>query len=113
MNKSGKKWGFTSQLFNKNNVEIHRIVGDIGGTTSMHMHDAKYSMLFVESGQLKIYVEKNDYNLTDITILNPGESTILNPKEFHKFEVMADQTVCYEIYWVQINENDIIRRKDS
>ena len=32
-NKQGKIWGNTKPLFNKNNVEIHRIEVDSGGAT--------------------------------------------------------------------------------
>jgi len=110
MYKTGKKWGTTELIFEKNNTEVHRIVGKLNGKSSMHKHESKWSMFYVEKGKVKISVEKNDYNLTDITILETGESTVLKPNEFHMFEILEDQTVCYEIYWTQLDPNDIVRK---
>lgn len=111
MDINGKIWGHTSSLFSKNNVEICRIVGKKGGHSSTHKHKSKWSMFFVEKGSIKVTVEKS-YNLNDQTILYSGESTTISPEEFHKFEVLEEDTVCYEVYWTEIDKNDIIR-KDS
>ena len=110
MDKSGKIWGYTSKIFSKNNVEIHRIVVEQGGTSSMHRHTSKWSMFFVESGALKIRIEKNDYQLTDITCLEDGQSIIIRPNEYHSFEGMLTETIAYEIYWTELNPDDIERK---
>jgi mannose-6-phosphate isomerase-like protein (cupin superfamily) len=106
----GKVWGSTSPLFCKNNVEIHRIEGVKGGYCSWHKHLAKYNRFFVESGIIKVTVQK-DYGsgtLEDVTILLPGQQTTVAPGEYHKFEVVED-CVAYEIYWVELNPKDIER----
>ncbi len=108
MNISGKIWGHTSLLFAANNVEVHRIQGIQGGFSSTHKHNSKFSMFIVEQGRVKISVTKNDYDLVDETILTAGQSTIIPPGEFHKFEMLSD-AVCYEIYWVTLDPKDIIR----
>ncbi len=108
LHKQGKVWGTTQPLFNKNNVEIHRIETDKGGYCSKHKHQYKYNCFYVEKGKLKITAWKNDYNLVDITILSTGEATTVPPGEYHVFEALED-SVCYEIYWVEISESDIIR----
>jgi len=108
MNKQGKIWGFTSEIFNKNNVEINRIEGISGTFCSKHKHEHKYNMFFVESGLIKIEVWKNHYKLKDDTILEKGQSCVVNPGEFHRFNVLED-CVVYEIYWTEISSNDIIR----
>lgn len=110
MDKNGKIWGYTSKIFSKNNVEIHRIRGQLGGKSSMHRHVSKWSMFFVEVGCLKIRIEKNDYALTDETVLLYGESIIIKPNEYHSFEVMVQDTVAYEIYWTELDSNDIERK---
>jgi quercetin dioxygenase-like cupin family protein len=110
MDKSGKIWGQTSLIFHKNNVEIHRIEGIKGGKSSNHTHKSKISMMFVEKGCIAIYVEKNNYKLVDKTILTDGQSTIIMPEEYHYFEILEGGTICYEIYWVEINPEDIIRK---
>jgi quercetin dioxygenase-like cupin family protein len=107
---NGKVWGHTSPIFSKNNVEIHRILGKKGGRSSTHKHCSKHSMFQVESGIIKVVIEKNSYELTDITVLHAGESIVINPDEYHYFEVLEDNSVAYEIYWVEIDVNDIERR---
>lgn len=113
MNKSGKIWGTTSLLFQKNNVEVHRITGESGGKSSIHTHQTKYSLIFVEKGRIAIHIEKADYPLTDITELIAGESTTIKPGEFHHFEILEAGTICYEIYWVELDPNDIVRRNSG
>lgn len=108
MNIQGKIWGSTQNLFFKNNVEIHRIQTNKGGSCSKHKHEYKYNMFFVESGKLKIKVWKNDYNLIDETVLTNQQSTVVKPGEYHTFESLED-TIAYEIYWVELLENDILR----
>lgn len=105
----GKIWGTTSRIFLRNNVEICRITGIKGGESSTHKHRGKHSMFYVEKGSLAIYVTKN-YGLIDKTILNSGQTTTLLPGEFHKFEVLEDDTICYEIYWVELDPEDIERQ---
>jgi mannose-6-phosphate isomerase-like protein (cupin superfamily) len=113
MDKSGKVWGFTSTIFSKNNVGLHRIFGYMGGKSSIHRHTAKWSMFFVERGILKISIEKNDYPLTDETTLMAGQSIIVQPKEFHSFEIMVADTVFYEIYWTELDSDDIERKNSG
>jgi mannose-6-phosphate isomerase-like protein (cupin superfamily) len=110
MDKNGKIWGFTSKIFAKNNVEVHRIEGKLGGKSSLHRHTAKWSMFFVERGHLKIHIEKNDYPLMDETILAPGETIVIKPNEYHSFEIYTANTVAYEIYWTELDSNDIERK---
>lgn len=110
MDINGKIWGVTSKLFSKSNVELFRIVGKLGGKSSMHTHKAKWSMFFVESGKLKVIVEKSDYELIDETILEAQQSMIIPPGEYHQFEILQDQTIAFELYWVELNTNDIVRR---
>jgi len=106
----GKLWGKTSPVFFKNNVEIHRIEGRRGGYCSKHFHQSKFNMFLVEKGKLKIIVTK-DYGsgiLDDITIVGPGEQTIVPPGQWHKFEVLED-CIAFEIYWVELDLGDIER----
>ena len=70
-------------------------------------------MFFVEEGLLRILIEKNDYPLTDETKLSGGESIIIQPKEYHSFEILQKGTVAYEIYWTEIDGNDIERKNSG
>jgi len=109
MNIQGKVWGQTSILFDRNNVEIHRIECNKKGFCSKHKHLHKYNMFFIEKGKLKISIWKNDYNLVDETIIGVQESCIVSPGEYHFFECLEENTIAFEIYWVEINKDDIIR----
>jgi mannose-6-phosphate isomerase-like protein (cupin superfamily) len=108
MNTQGKVWGQTISIFNKNNVEIHKITVKKGGYCSRHKHQHKHNMFFVESGEIQIHIWKNDYDLVDITTLKENQITTVKPNEYHKFIAKQD-TVAYEIYWTEICPNDIVR----
>ena len=112
MHKQGKVWGETRPLFNKNNVEIHRIETKKGGYCSKHKHEFKYNSFYVERGKLEITAWKNDYDLVDKTILVDGEATTVPPGEYHTFKALED-SVCYEIYWVEISDKDIVRENSG
>ena len=107
LHKQGKIWGSTQPLFNKNNVEIHRIETKKGGYCSKHKHTYKYNCFYMESGEIKI-TAWNDYDLVDVTLLKAGEATTVPPGEYHMFECVK-AAVCYEIYWVEISSTDIVR----
>ena len=106
----GKVWGNTSTLFSKNNVEVSRIEIKKGGYCSKHRHDYKYNLFFVEEGKLLVTIFREDANTTieDKTILEKHDITYVEPNIFHFFEALED-TIAYEIYWVEIDKKDIIR----
>jgi quercetin dioxygenase-like cupin family protein len=107
-NIQGKVWGDTQCLFFKNNVEIHRINTNKGGYCSKHKHDYKFNAFYIERGKMKITAWKNDYDLVDETIIEDQQMTVVPPREYHMFEALED-TVAYEIYWVDLPKKDIIR----
>jgi quercetin dioxygenase-like cupin family protein len=111
MRKSGKFWGETSPIFNKNNVEIHRLEGNPGGYSSKHKHHAKYNMFLVEDGNIEITTWKDPSGQPDVTYLEAGDTCVVPPGLFHKFTVIS-QCIVYEIYWVELREDDI-EREDS
>jgi len=109
MDINGKIWGTTSTIFKSNNVQVTRIVGVAGGYCSKHKHDHKFNKFYVESGRLRILVWKNDYDMVDKTVLMSGQSITIKPGEYHRFEVLEDNTIAFEIYWTQLDEDDIVR----
>lgn len=108
MNKQGKIWGSTSEIFNKNNVSICRIHINEGSCCSKHYHDHKHNTFYVESGKVKIQEWKNDYNLLDETVLIAGEMCVVPPKTYHRF-IGIENSIVYEIYHVELDNHDIIR----
>ena len=105
----GKVWGQTQDIFKNSNFELHRIEAKKGGYCSKHQHKHKYNAFYIESGKLEITIYETDYDLIDKTIISSGDLTIAKPGTFHKFEALED-TICYEIYWVELNHNDIERK---
>jgi mannose-6-phosphate isomerase-like protein (cupin superfamily) len=108
MNKAGKVWGLTELIHANGVLEFHRI--EIMGNShcSKHMHRYKWNGFFVEKGKLKIKVWKNNYELVDETILEPGDFTAVSPGEYHQFEALED-TIAFELYWAEFSHNDIER----
>jgi len=109
MTTQGKIWGKTQDIFKNSNFELHRIEAKKGGFSSIHCHVYKFNAFYIEKGSLKITIYENDYNLIDETIITKGELTIVKPGNYHKFEAIED-TVCYEIYWAELNHQDIERK---
>lgn len=106
--KNGKIWGHTQEILTKNNVSIHRLEIIKNSCCSKHYHEFKYNVFLVENGSLLIKHWQNDYNLIDETILKKGESCCIPPKHYHQFIALED-TVAYEIYYVELKDNDIVR----
>lgn len=103
-----KVWGTTEKIFSNGSVEVHRISVNKGGYCSTHIHRFKYNQFYIENGELTIKVLQNDSGLLDSTTLTSGQSTTIDPGKKHMFFAEQD-TVGYEIYWVELMENDIFR----
>ena len=108
MFKQGKVWGSTQLVHKCDNFELHRLEIDPGMRCSKHCHKHKFNDFFVDSGHIKIYVWKNDYDLVDVTELKAGEKTTTKPGEYHCFEAV-EYSVVYEFYYVRMDSNDIER----
>ena len=106
--KAGKIWGKTELIHANGVLEFHRIEFKAGYKCSEHKHKYKWNGFFVESGKLLIRAWKNDYDLTDETILGPGDFTQIKPGELHQFEALED-SVAFELYWAEFDHNDIER----
>jgi len=109
MNKAGKCWGCTMDVFRHNNVQINRIEIHAGGYCSEHKHEHKFNGFWVELGQLEVDVWKNDYDMVDTTCLSRQEFLVVAPGEYHRFRALT-QVVAYEIYWTELEESDIQRK---
>lgn len=108
MNKQGKIWGETCEIFTRNNVSIHRIKINKDSCCSKHYHKHKHNMFYVESGKVLIQEWKQEYDLLDETILKAGDSCSVPPMNYHRF-IGLEESVAYEVYYVDLNNDDIIR----
>ena len=104
----GKVWGGTKKIFANNNFELHRIEVKKGGFCSKHKHIHKINAFYIEKGKLKIPIHETDCDLVDETIASTGDLSIVKPGKFHEFEAL-ENTIAYEIYWVELNHDDIER----
>lgn len=110
INKQGKIWGSTTEIFNKNNVSIHRIEVKEGAYCSLHLHNHKNNIFMVEQGLLKVIIHRKDAgsDIVDETELGPGDTMNVEHGLLHKFEALED-TIAFEIYYVELTD-DIVRR---
>jgi quercetin dioxygenase-like cupin family protein len=108
MNKFGKIWGFTSEIFTNDSVSIHRIEIDKNKKCSKHLHQYKYNTFFVESG--KIVVHRWDGDGLISTVLDKHDTITISPNIYHQFEAL-ENSIVYEIYFIQINNSDILRHQ--
>lgn len=110
MKQTPKIWGSTVKLFDRNNVEVHRIEAKDGGYCSKHWHKYKFNLFYVESGRLWIRQWLANGNSSDIALV-AGESLTVRPGVLHRFEAL-ENTVAYEIYWAELDD-DIYRESEG
>ena len=103
----GKVWGTTEPLLQSPAIEIHRIRVNLGGYCSQHKHQSKINAFYVIKGELEIQRWK-DYGLCDSTHLFAGNMSVVPAGEMHKF-IAHQETEALEIYWAELNHNDIQR----
>ena len=108
--RQGKNWGYTTDVFKSQSVEVHIIEVAKGGFCSIHNH-RKVNIFYVISGKLRIKVWM-DKKLIDETIIKKGETSAVYAGFEHQFEGLED-TVCLEIYHIFLEPGDINRRKGS
>ena len=111
--KEGKIWGTTTDLLKSPAVEIHEIEIKPKAYCSLHKHQTKFKAFYVISGKLQIERWKNDYELVDTTLLMPGDFTIVPPGEYQMFTSLNESVRGLEIYWSELNHNDIIRKNSG
>lgn len=105
---AGKVWGKTRQIFSGSNVEVHRIEAKQESFCSKHSHAHKFNGFYVETGRLQIEVWQRDYPLCDVTEAGPGTWVVVPPGLMHRFKALED-SIAFEIYWVDLDPNDIQR----
>lgn len=107
--KIGKVWGTTELLLKTPLIEVHRLDILPNAFCSMHCHKYKHNAFYVSAGEVFIEVRKNDYALTDITLLGPGEFTTVSPNEYHMFRAGTSGMQGIELYYLEPLSTDIIR----
>ena len=108
-NVTGKVWGSTSVIIQTPLVELHKINIKAGYKCSEHKHEHKWNGFYLISGTLEIHVRKNNYDLTDVTVLRAGGFTTVRPGEYHWFSSITD-CVALELYYPETLSEDIVRK---
>ena len=108
--KQGKVWGSTEALLVTPMIEVHRISVRPSMKCSIHKHEHKWNMFYCMSGEINIHVQKNDYDLTDVTTLMQYGYTSGKPGEYHWFETRHRDAEVLEIYYLEPISSDIIRK---
>lgn len=104
----GKAWGQSQLIWHGANVELHRIDVNQNGYCSVHRHQSKHNLFYVLSGALEIKVWQKAYELVDVTILRPGQTTTVSPGLLHQFRGLF-ATEALELYFVELRGDDIER----
>ena len=112
MDKSGKYWGITRQIFYQNNVEVHYMEINPNGYCSEHKHKHKFNKFIVLDGELTVKSWKSGEDAEpDAAILNSSDECTIKPGIYHKFENNSESiTRAIEIYWTELSDCDIERR---
>jgi quercetin dioxygenase-like cupin family protein len=108
--RQGKNWGYTTDVFMSQSVEVHIVDIVKGGYCSIHNHK-KVNIFHVISGKLKVSVWV-DKKLIDKTVIGKGETSAVYAGFEHQFEALED-TICLEIYHIFLEPGDINRRPGS
>ncbi len=106
--RQGKDWGSTTEFFRNAIVSAHHLEIKKGGFCSEHIHEHKYNLFYVISGELELTIWR-DEKMKDMTVVTAGQTTAIPPGFWHKFRGLTD-VQCIEIYQVLLIEPDIERR---
>lgn len=105
----GKFWGKTKELFTKNGVSAHPLEITKGGFSSEHLHHHRSNLFYVSDGRLLVKVWKDPSGKPDEIVLEPGDSTLVEPGVYHQFQALTD-VKAIEFYWTDLDDRDIDRR---
>lgn len=105
----GKIWGRTKELLGHPLTSIHELNIKPNSYCSWHKHNYKWNWFYCLAGTLVIEVRKNDYELTDETVLMAGEFTTVKPGEVHRFRTDEEPAVALEGYHPEVLSDDIER----
>lgn len=104
-----KVWGSTTKIGEMAGLHVHQLAVKSGGYCSRHCHLGRHNWFYVETGELQIEVWTDGLeNPPHVTMLRAREFMSVPPHMHHRFTALKD-THCLEVYWSEVDDNDIVR----
>jgi mannose-6-phosphate isomerase-like protein (cupin superfamily) len=108
-----KPWGHSTRVFADPHIQVERIQGELGGYSSIHLHEHKTNQFIVNAGELLVHTFDAGNTLSETTTLKAGQHCIVPPFQRHQF-VCVSPVQGYEVYWCddpaqQVKPDDIVR----
>lgn len=104
MERTRKVWGQRWLIHKDSTHATSYLELDKGTRCSWHRHQAKYNLFFVMAGRVGIKTEHGE------TILEAGQTFIVEPGLWHEFRVYENSKMIEEMY-VAYDEGDIERQR--
>ena len=101
-----KPWGHELQRYHNDRIAVWWLHLHTNQQTSMHCHPDKTTLIFVVSGQGRLYTLTKDYELSS------GELIVIERGAFHQSASNNQPLVLYEIETPPIKRN-LVRLHDS
>lgn len=103
-----KPWGLCFPMVMGHSIQLDRLLVYAGGFSSLHYHEQKWNLFFVESGELDIWWLKHGGPAT----LKAGDHVVVPPgwENVHQFHC-RQQTVLFEFYWQQPGDSPLQREE--
>lgn len=99
-----KEWGVTREVVSNESCEMFHATTVAGGYSSAHLHEFKYNLFYVMSGEVHVTCPR------ETRVIKPGEKIVMPPGVMHAFftPVASDMI---ELYWSpHVHGGDIIRQ---
>jgi mannose-6-phosphate isomerase-like protein (cupin superfamily) len=106
MKREIKVWGERWLIREDSTHAVSYLIVHEGYRCSWHVHDEKYNLFVIVSGEIRIRVEELG-KIRDV-ILSRGETFTIKPGQYHEFQGETDAEVIEEMY-VEYKESDIHR----
>jgi mannose-6-phosphate isomerase-like protein (cupin superfamily) len=105
-----KSWGTTECIVDNPFMQLHRICVMPRGYCSIHSHQYRSNVFYVERGLLEVSIYNEHGTYVNGAQLFPGQKYTVPPNVLHSFRA-HEHTVAYEAYHPEpVQSEDIIRK---
>ena len=93
--KTEKPWGYEILHCHTDRIAAKTLFMKEGFCCSLQLHSAKFEILFIQSGKMKLTVGLDVNELKEI-ILTPGDVYVLPPNTIHRCEAIDGDLLYFE-----------------